>query len=142
MASSKYHLRLDENLDQAVREVISPSRGFSESVRELLELSVRSRRHPGVYFVDNSRGEPVARIAGAKIWVLIDLYRAQRERGLKHDGAINAVVRESGVDRTDIERVLLYYADYTDEIDSKIERSRLEADRLVEQMSALHRIAA
>lgn len=142
MAGAKYHLRLSEELDQAVRGVIPPSRGFSESVRELLELSVRSRRHPGIYFVDNSRGEPVARIAGAKVWVLIDLYLARRERGLKHDGAIRSVSKEVGIDRAEIERALLYYADYADEIDAKIEHGRIEADRLVEQMSTLRRIAA
>lgn len=124
MRGRPYSLRLKEPTLRALAEEAGRLRLAPRTLaQELVEEGLRVRRHPTIAFVDRAAGRraAVARRPRLSVAQVIQTVRASTD------------LREAGeyldLTVTEIERILDYYAEFREEIDTEIERRMEIADR-------------
>ena len=103
---------------------------WSTMVVELLREAIRSRRAPGIVFVDGATGRrPVVAGSGLEVWEVVATWK---EVGRSYDRLRAAY---DWLSEPQLRAALSYYELYTDEVDAWLEReSRLTAERVQQEM--------
>lgn len=119
-----YSLRLGPNtirrLSEEAGRLRVPARTLAQ---ELVEEGLRVRRHPGITFVDRAAGRRASLTRRPRLSV------AQVVQTVRASADLMEAADYLDLSVTDLERVLDYYAEFTDEIDAEIERQQEVADR-------------
>lgn len=116
-------LRLRQNLRFEIDQIAKRSRrSFSEVAQGLMDEALRMRKSPGVYFADEPAGRE-AKIAGTglAIWEVVNVYKAvsKDERLLQ--------TQFPSLTKAQIKAALLYYYNYSDEIEMLIDDNKMLA---------------
>lgn len=129
-------LRLPEELASQIEELAGEERrGWSAVVRDLLEESLRMRRHPGIVFAGGPAGRR-ARIAGTglDVWEIIGTYKALGENWDELRAAY------PWLSEPQLRAALAYYRAYPREIDHRLAtESRWNEESLTERYPGLSR---
>lgn len=109
-------LRLRQALRSEIDRIARRShRSFSEVAQDLIDEALRMRKCPGIYFADEPAGRE-AKIAGTglAVWEIVGVYKAVS----KDERALRA--RFPSLTEAQIKATLLYYRNYSDEIDTLV----------------------
>ena len=124
MPMRPYSLRLDPStirrLSEEAGRLRVPARTLAQ---ELVEEGLRVRRHAGITFVDRAAGRRASLTRRPRLSV------AQVVQTVRASADVREAADYLDLSVTDLERVLDYYAEFTDEIDAEIERQQEVADR-------------
>lgn len=119
-----YSLRLGPStirrLSEEAGRLRVPARTLAQ---ELVEEGLRVRRHPAITFVERAAGRRASLMRRPRLSV------AQVVQTVRASADLTEAADYLELSVTDLERVLDYYADFTDEIDAEIERRQEVADR-------------
>jgi uncharacterized protein (DUF433 family) len=92
-------------------------------VDRLLNESLRIEKHPFIRFITGASGKREAHIVGTRWKVRQIIVSLKGEKG-----QIAAVVKGFDLTEPQVRAAVSYYADFTDEIDSDIERDSADTD--------------
>lgn len=112
-------LRLRQALRSEIDRIARRSRrSFSEVAQDLIDEALRMRKCPGIYFSDEPAGRE-AKIAGTGlgVWEIAGVYKAVS----KDERALRA--RFSWLTEAQIKAALLYYRNYSAEIDALLDEN-------------------
>ena len=117
--SSARGIRVPEPLQRAIEDEMARRdvTEWSTMVVELLEEAVRSRRAPGIVFVDGATGRrPVVAGSGLEVWEVVG---AWKEVGRSYDRLRAAF---DWLSEPQLRAALSYYELYAEEVDARLER--------------------
>lgn len=97
----------------------------SRLAERYIDEGLRMEDHPGIVFRDGPTGRRAGLAGGPDIWEVIGAVRAS---GLSGESALVAAAEWGGLSLAQIRVAGRYYAEYTQEIDERIERNIDEAD--------------
>lgn len=106
-------------------EAEANDRSLSALAEEILDEGLRMRRHPMITFRPGASGRRAALRGGPDVWEVVggivggDVSPPER---------VDRAVRLFGLTRAEVDAVLSYYADFTDEIDAEIATNLAAAD--------------
>ena len=105
-------------------------REWSTMVVELLEEAIRSRRAPGIVFVDGATGRrPVVAGSGLEVWEVVSMWK---EVGRNYDRLRSAY---DWLTEPQLRAALSYYELYGEEMDARLEReARLTQERVQSEL--------
>jgi uncharacterized protein (DUF433 family) len=110
-------------------ESVAKDRGVNplSFARTLIDEGLRRERHPGIVFRDGPAGRRAA-IEGRRldVWQVMETVWAS-------EGEIAAAADYLGLRPDQVQAAVGYYADFTQEVESWVQRNREEADRLQER---------
>lgn len=116
------------NQDVAERlkhEAAARHRSTSALAEELMDEGLRMRRHPLIAFRDGATGRRATLVGGPDVWeVVAGLVGGD----VSPDERVQRAVEVFGLRREQVDAVLAYYADFTDEIDAQVEANVATAD--------------
>lgn len=124
MPSQPYSLRLDpatiRRLSEEAGRLRVPARTLAQ---DLVEEGLRMRRHPIVRFVDRAAGRRACLVRRPRLSVanVIQTVRVSTD--------LDEAADYLSLERSELERVLDYYAEFREEIDAEIQREREYAER-------------
>ncbi len=123
-ASKPYSLRLDDRTVRLLAEE-ADRRGVAPRTlaQDLVDEGLRIRRHPIVRFVDRAAGRRACLVRRPRLSVanVIQTVRASTD--------LDEAAEYLDLPRAEIDQVLGYYAEFTDEIDAEIRRVEEYAER-------------
>lgn len=118
-------VRVGEDLFEQL-EAQSRRSGQSRSAvaKQLLEEGLRMEQHPGIVFRSGPGGRRAGLIGGPDVWEVVGALRCA-------DGgdSLERLGERTGLTADQIETVLRYYADFTDEVSNWIRRVEEESER-------------
>ena len=104
----------------------------SALAEELIDEGLRVRRHPLMSFRDGAAGRRACVVGGPDVWEVVDgLLGGDVAPGRRIERAVEVF----GLRREQVEAVLAYYAEFTEEIDAEVDANR----RAAEEAEALWR---
>ncbi|MDQ3570592.1 MAG: CopG family transcriptional regulator [Actinomycetota bacterium] len=107
-------------------EARAQDRSASALAEELIDEGLRTRRHPLISFRDGPTGRRAALVGGPDVWeVVAGLVGGD----VSPDDRIQRAVEVFGLRREQVDAVLAYYAEFTDEIDARIQTNLVAADQ-------------
>lgn len=125
-------IRVPEDLQREIEREMEDRgvREWSTMVVRLLEEAVRSRRAPGIVFVDGATGRrPVVAGSGLEVWEIVSTW---------HEVARNYDRLRAAYDwltEPQIRAALSYYELYPEEVDRRLEREEeLSADQITAEL--------
>lgn len=136
MATRLLSLRLKtdtlDRLQARARETGEPK---SSLAQRLIDEGLRMEVHPGIVFKDGPTGRRAAVAHGPDVWEIIP---AVRNVEATDEQAIENAAEWLGLTKHQVYAAVRYYAEYTEEVDCRIQRNderaeRLEAEWLREQ---------
>lgn len=90
-----------------------------------MDEGLRMRRHPLIAFQDGATGRRATLVGGPDVWeVVAGLVGGD----VSPDERVQRAVEVFGLRREQVDAVLAYYADFTDEIDAQVEANVAAAD--------------
>lgn len=125
--------------DQLKRAARSAGSSTSALAEELIDEGLRLRRHPLLTFRDGATGRRAGLPAGPDVWEVVggiiggDVDPAAR---------VDRAARLFGTTPQQIEAVLDYYAEHTDEIDAEIEENAAAAAAVEARWRKRHSLLA
>ncbi len=118
MATRAKGIRIPAELDREIaHESATRGKSWSAMTAELLEEAIRTRRAPGISFVDGPTGRrAVVAGTGLDVWEIIATW--------KEEGEDHEVLRQNypWLSEAQIRAALAYYELYPSEIDARFER--------------------
>lgn len=125
-------IRVPEELQLAIEREMERRgiREWSTMVVELLEEAVRSRRAPGIVFVDGPTGRrPVVAGSGLEVWEVVSTWK---EVGRNYDRLRTAY---DWMTEPQLRAAVSYYELYGDEVDARLAReSELVRERVQREL--------
>ncbi len=122
-------VRLRADLESELRELSRRTRrSLGSVVNELLDLSLRSRRYPGIVFVEGPAGLR-AHLAGTglDVWEVVMLVRAY--------GSVDGLLRDfPHLSRRGVETALAYARRYPDEVEEWLRQEGAEQHPFAERV--------
>jgi uncharacterized protein (DUF433 family) len=118
MATKAKGIRLSAQLDEEIsRESTARGKSWSAMTAELLDEAIRTRRAPGVSFVDGATGRrAVVSGTGLDVWEVVATWR-------EADRSFEALRRNyPWLSEAQLRAALAYYEIYPTEIDARLER--------------------
>jgi len=112
-----------DRLDRQARSLGEPKTRVGE---RLLDEGLRMAEHPGIVFRDGPAGRRAALAGGPDVWEVIATVKGAEETG---EAAIAATAAWASLSPAQVRTAVRYYADYRDEIDSRIRQNLETADR-------------
>ncbi|MDQ3681206.1 MAG: CopG family transcriptional regulator [Actinomycetota bacterium] len=107
-------------------EAAARDRSASALAEELIDEGLRIRRHPLITFRDGPTGRRAALVGGPDVWeVVAGLVGGDVSAGDR----VQRAVEVFGLRREQVDAVLAYYAEFTDEIDDQAEANLVAADQ-------------
>ncbi len=107
-------------------EAGAQDRSASALAEELIDEGLRTRRHPLISFRGGPTGRRAALVGGPDVWeVVAGLVGGD----VSPDDRIQRAVEVFGLRREQVDAVLAYYAEFTDEIDAQIQANLVAADQ-------------
>lgn len=116
--------------EQLKAEAGSSGQSATALAEELIDEGLRMRRHPLVVFRSGSTGRRASLVGGPDVWEVVagvvggDVPVSER---------IRRAVDLFGLRPAQVEAALAYYAEFTDEIDDRIEANRSAAEEAEER---------
>ncbi|HXW82130.1 MAG TPA: hypothetical protein VEJ84_21715 [Acidimicrobiales bacterium] len=110
-------------------EASARSASTSALAEELIDEGLRMRRHPLIGFRDGAAGRRARLVGGPEVWEVIG---GLLGGDVAPEERIKRAVELLGLRRELIEAALAYYAEFTQEIDAKLEGNRRAADEAEE----------
>ncbi|MGQ0618288.1 MAG: hypothetical protein ACT4PW_15090 [Acidimicrobiia bacterium] len=110
-------------------EAEASARSASALAEELIDEGLRMRRHPFVVFRPGPSGRRASLVGGPDVWEVVagvvggDVAPSKR---------VQRAVDLFGLRPEQVEAVLAYYAEFTDEVDAQIEANRAAAEEAEE----------
>jgi hypothetical protein len=112
-----------ERLNRQSRYMNQPP---EEVARILLEEGLRMEEHPGIAFRPGPTGRRPALRCGPDIWEVIRVFNQLESRG---EDRIRELATIANLDPSEVRAAIRYYAQYPDEIDTRIQWNEREAER-------------
>jgi hypothetical protein len=112
-------------MERLKAEALAHDRSASALAEELIDEGLRMRRHPLVVFRDGASGRRAGLVGGPDVWEVVggviggDIPASKR---------VERAAKVIGLRRDQIDAVLAYYAEYTDEIDTQIQANLAAAE--------------
>lgn len=119
-------------VDRLKEEAAARRTSTSALVEELIDEGLRSRRHPMITFRDGSAGRRASLVGGPDVWEIMGAVVGGDVRPAER---VARAAELLGLRTNQVEAVLAYYAEFTDEIDAHIEANLRAADEAEEQWS-------
>lgn len=117
--------RNQEVAERLKHEAAVRHRSTSALAEELMDEGLRMRRHPLIVFRDGATGRRATLVGGPDVWeVVAGLVGGD----VSPDERVQRAVEVFGLRREQVDAVLAYYADFTDEIDAQVEANVAAAD--------------
>lgn len=113
-----------ERLDAGARRRGEPK---ARTAERLIDEGLRMEDHPGIVFRDGPAGRRAALASGPDVWEVIETLRGTGRSG---EAAISATAEWGGLTPAQVRVAVRYYADFSEEIDERIDSNRREAERL------------
>ena len=117
-------MRLGADAHERLEKRGRDSGGKSALGLRYIEEGLRSDEHPGIVFRPGPAGRRPGLAAGPDVWEIIQTLKNVTARG--HD-AVGATATWLGLETSQVEVAVGYYADYRVDIDEWIERVQREA---------------
>jgi hypothetical protein len=116
----------DQEVAERLRsEATALDRSASALAEELIDEGLRTRRHPLVSFRDGPTGRRAALMGGPDVWeVVAGLVGGDVPAGDREQRAVEIL----GLHPPQVDAVLAYYADFTDEIDARVDANLVAAE--------------
>lgn len=115
-----------QEVAQRLRDEASvTSRSVSALAEELIDEGLRTRRHPLVNFRDGPSGRRAALVGGADVWEVVS---GLTGGDVPSPDRVRRATELFGLSERQVDAVLAYHAEFTDEIDDEIEANRRAAD--------------
>lgn len=97
----------------------------ARTAERLIDEGLRMEDHPGVVFRDGPTGRRAALAGGPDVWEVIETLKGTGATG---ERAITATAAWGSLTPAAVRVAVRYYADYRDEIDTRIRLNRDEAE--------------
>lgn len=106
-----------------------PGLSLSSASNMLVDEALRTREHPTVVFRDGPGGRRARLIGGPDVWEVIGAVQSARtaEPTLSADRVRALVAESAGLTESAVDAAIEYWADYPQEVDSRIDRARAES---------------
>lgn len=120
MAASR-HLSIrigDDVLKRLDQQSEASGRSRSDLAKAFIEEGLRMKQHPGIVFRDGATGRRPGLAGGPDVW---EVARLLRDLPLTGDELVARTAELMDLTPTQVQRVVSYYADYRNEIDTWIE---------------------
>lgn len=98
----------------------------ARTAERLIDEGLRMEDHPGVVFRDGPAGRRAALAGGPDIWEVVETIKGT---GLTDEQAITATTEWGNLTHAQVRTAVRYYADFRDEVDTRIAHNSQEADR-------------
>jgi hypothetical protein len=98
----------------------------SRTAERLIDEGLRMQEHAGVVFRDGAAGRRAALAGGPDVWEVIETLKGT---GCSGEQAIERAARWGNLSHAQVRTAMHYYADFSEEIDERVELNRLEAER-------------
>lgn len=107
-------------------EATALDRSASALAEELIDEGLRTRRHPLIAFRDGPTGRRAALVAGPDVWeVVAGLVGGDVATGKR----VQRAVEVFGLRSDQVDAVLAYYAEFTNEIDARVDANLVAAEQ-------------
>lgn len=113
-------------LDRLDRQARSRGETKTRVGERLIDEGLRMAEHPGIVFRDGPAGRRAALSSGPDVWEVISALQAADAEG---EAAIAATAAWGALSHAQVRAAIRYYADYRDEIDTRIRENYELADR-------------
>ena len=107
-------------------EAAALDRSPSALAEELIDEGLRTRRHPLVTFRNGPTGRRAALVGGPDLWEVVT---GLIEGDVPPGEQVHRAVEVFGLRRHQVDAVLAYYAEFTDEIDAQVEANMVAAEK-------------
>lgn len=121
--SIRMKVRTFARLDEQARR---RSESRSRTAERLIDEGLRMEDHPGITFRDGPTGRRAALTGGPDIWEVIETLHGT---GLAGEDAVTATAEWGSLTPAQVRAAVRYYAEYRDEVDTRIRLNRQEAER-------------
>jgi len=112
-------------LERLKDESAARGRSASALAEELIDEGLRMRRHPLIVFRDGPSGRRAGLAAGADVWEVVG---GVVGGNVPASERVGRAVELFGLRRDQVDAVLTYYAEYTQEVDAQIDANRAAAE--------------
>lgn len=131
--------RNQEVVERLKGEAAALDRSASALAEELIDEGLRARRHPLITFRDGPTGRRAALVGGPDVWeVVAGIVGGDVPSGDRVQRAVEVFeVRPDQVDA-----VLAYYAEFTDEIDDRVDANVVAAEEAEARWRRQHDLLA
>lgn len=114
-----------DTLGQLKAVAAARSVSLSALAEQLIAEGLRTRRHPLIGFRDGPTGRRAVLVGGADVWEIVG---GLVGGDVPADQRVDRAVHEFGLARHEVEAVLAYYVERTDEVDAEIAANAANAD--------------